>query len=93
MEVASEDIGVPGGVGWGVYTIFDEGDIYVSDLFQMDEDDAVRRGGVITGGTGRFFGASGTATRTLVGTDSEGFRFARFEFEFERAISSRGDQR
>ena len=91
-EVATEPVGVPAGIGWGVYTLFGEGDIFTSEAFGIEEDGVFRTRGVINGGTGKFFGASGTIAGEFFLVNSNGDNHARWTFEFERSIQSHSDK-
>ena len=76
--VSTEGIGPGASIGKTVWRISDEGDIWVARVF--DDSLTPEFEGAIIGGTGRFAGASGEYSATIVSFDPFVFR-ATFTFK------------
>ena len=77
--VSTDGIGVGASVGQSVWRIFDEGDIWVTRVFDNTNDPDFE--GAIIGGTGRFAGASGQYSATVLSNNPDVVIRATFMFE------------
>lgn len=64
--ISTEPPGVQGSLTWGVFRLFERGDIHVAVVIDDVDGTRIARG-VITGGTGEFLTATGVYTDAVVG--------------------------